>query len=607
MAAGSAAAAAMCALALSAGIRVRTLRAAGSPQTVTLTLLSTTDLHGHVEPFDDITNRPANLGLAKIATLVRGVRAERPNVILLDCGDAIEGTPLAYYFAAKDTSAGNPVVAAMNALGYTAMSVGNHEFNFGLNALWRAKHQAHFPWLAANLGQQAAAGIGYFPPYIIRTVAGIRIAIVGFVTPTVPRWEIPAHYRGYQFEPITDAARRVIPQVRRQADLVVALVHSGIDRDPGTGREFNAIYPEENVAWELADENPGIDVEFYGHTHQEMPELFVHGVLLAQARNWGQSLAEADVTMEREAGAGWRVASKHSRTIPVTEAVAADPAIEKLDAGANAAVERYLDTPLANSPEALSGATGRIDDNALVDLIHAAQMIEGIADVSLATMFIPSAEFPSGQVTIRQMFALYPYENWLYTVQMTGAQLQAALEHAASFLPAWPTPPDRLRLPSYNADSAEGVNYRMDLTRPVGERIVDLTFRGQPLRPDQKLRVAINNYRYTGGGGYAMLAGLPVVYRSPDEDRDMIIRYLRAGHAIPAAPDGNWQVVPPEARRALISAAERAKNQFSGARLPARPSLGRQRGSRAARRRFPSVPPQRNDLRKSIDSGWPSC
>jgi 2',3'-cyclic-nucleotide 2'-phosphodiesterase / 3'-nucleotidase len=560
---GGVAVAAMIAFALAAGIRVRALRAGSPPETVSLTLLSTTDIHGHIEPYDDLTRRPANWGLAKIATLVRQARAEKPNVILLDCGDLIEGTPLAYYFAAKDPKAPNPVVAAMNTLDYTAMALGNHEFNFGIGPLLRAKRQANFPWLAANLDQKATSGDAYFPPYIIKRVAGIRVGIVGFVTPAIPHWEIPEHYRGYQFEPIPDAGRRVIPELRRQVDLVVAIVHSGLDRDPATCRKFRATYPEENQAWELAEENPEIDVEFFGHTHREIPELFVHGVLLAQARNWGQSLAEADVTMQRDAGGDWRVASKHSHVIPVTSEVQADARIERLDAHDNSLVQRYLDTPIARAAHALSGATGRIDDNALVDLIHAAQMFEGRADVSLATIFIPSAEFPAGRVTIRDIFALYPYENWLYTVEMTGAELKAALEHAASYFPSWPAPAGRLRLPSYNADSAEGVAYRVDLTKPVGKRIVDLSYRGQPLRPDQKLRVAINNYRYTGGGGYGMLAGLRLVYRSPKEEREMIIDYLRGGHPVPATPDGNWEVIPPEARQALVRAAEMAEKQFA--------------------------------------------
>jgi 2',3'-cyclic-nucleotide 2'-phosphodiesterase/3'-nucleotidase len=540
------------ALLICSGSALAHRRAPATPKTITLTLLSTTDIHGHIEPFNDLTDRPANRGLAKIATLVRQIRAEKRHVLLFDCGDLIEGSPEAYYFARRDTAKPNPVIEAMDALHYDAVAVGNHEFNFGLNVLWKAHREANFPWLAANLRQSYKTGPGYFPPYVIKRIAGIRVAIVGFVTPAVPHWEIPAHYRGYQFEPIVATARRIVPELRRKADLVVAIVHSGLDRDPVTGRQYKVIYPDENVAWELAQQVPQIDVLFYGHTHLRMPQLFVHGVLMAQAKNWGESLAEADVTMQHEPSGHWRVLTKHSHLIPVTSAVPADRAIERIDAPYHAELERYLNTRIGKISRPLSGATGRVADNSLVDLIQRVQMFYGKADVSMATMFIPSTRWRAGPVTTREVFALYPYENWLYTVQMTGAQLKEALERAARFFPAWPPENGKLRLPGYNADSAEGVSYKVDLTRPVGQRIVDLTYRGRPLRPGQKLRVAINNYRYAGGGGYRSLMGLPVVYRSRHEERTLIINYLRSGHAVPAEPDHNWEVAPEKARQALL-------------------------------------------------------
>jgi 2',3'-cyclic-nucleotide 2'-phosphodiesterase (5'-nucleotidase family) len=547
--------------------------------TVRLTLLSTTDIHGHIEPFSDVDNRPANRGLAKIATLVERVRAERRHVLLFDCGDLIEGSAEAYYFARRDTAKPNPVIAAMDALDYDAVAVGNHEFNFGLNVLWKAHREANFPWLAANLRQSYKSGPAYFPPYIIKNVAGVRVAIVGFVTPAVPHWEIPAHYRGYQFESIVDTAQRIVPQLRRKADLVVAIVHSGLDRDAKTGRKYEVIYPDENVAWELAERVPQIDVLFYGHTHLRMPELFVHGVLMAQAKNWGESLAEADVTMQRDASGRWHVADKHSHLIPVTGAVPPDSTIERIDAPYHAELERYLDTPIAKIDRPLSGATGRVDDNALVDLIQRVQMDYGKADVSLATMFMPSTRWAAGPVTIRQVFALYPYENWLYTVKMTGAQLKDALERAARFFPAWTGGDAELRLPSYNADSAEGVTYRVDLTRPIGDRIENLSYRGKPLAPGQALRVAVNNYRYAGGGGYRVLLGLPVVYRSGHEERTLIINYLRAGHSVPTEPDGNWEVTPAPARQALVREAEKPQRPFAASAK--RPPERRGRARRA--------------------------
>jgi 2',3'-cyclic-nucleotide 2'-phosphodiesterase / 3'-nucleotidase len=529
-------------------------RAAARENTrVILTLLSTTDSHGHLLAWNELTSRPTNEGLSKIATLVRQIRVTTPNALLLDCGDTTEGTPFAYYFAVKDTKPPNPEIAAFNAMRYDAMAVGNHEFNFGEQEMWKAKSESHFPWLAANLKETYTSGVKYIQPYIIRKVAGIRVGIVGFVTPGVPRWEIPAHYAGYTFEPIVDVAKRVIPEVRAEADLVVVIMHSGLDRNPETGKPFTGgVQVEgENAALETAQQVPGIDVLFYGHTHEEMPKLLVNGVLMAQAKNWGGSLARADVTMERDASGKWAVASKTSTTIHPTADTPQDPEIVKLLEPYEKKVNAYLNTPIATASKALDGALARYEDEPLVDAIQHAQMRYAHADVSLAAMFIPSTHLAAGTVTIRDAFAIYPYENTLYAVEMTGAQLKDALEHAASFYPSWPTPVGaQMRLPGYDADSAEGVSYEMDLSKPVGNRIVNLEFRGAPLSARQKLRVAINNYRDTGGGGYWMYKNLPVVYRSEQEIRDLLIEYLEKTKHFPA-PQGNWKIVPDAAREAI--------------------------------------------------------
>ncbi len=527
--------------------------AAASGARQTITLLSTTDIHGHIEPLDYYANKPSNFSLAKITTLVKQQRAEAPKALLLDCGDTTQGTPLAYYFAVKDPAAKNPTIAAFNEMHYDAMAVGNHEFNFGLTEMWKAKRESNFPWLAANLKEIYTAGDGFIRPYVIKNVGGVRVGIVGFITPGVPRWEIPDHYRGYEFEPIVDAAKRVIPAVRKQVDLLVVIMHSGLDRDPVTGKIFEGQEIRgENAAWELAEQVPGIDLIFYGHTHSEMAELTVNGVLMAQAKNWGGSLARADIAMERDAAGRWRVASKHSRVIKTTDAVAADPAILKLAAPYEAATEKYLDTPIAASERALDGTRGRYEDDPLVDLIQRVQLEAGHADVSMATMFFTGAQIPKGPVTVRQAAALYVYDNTLYTVEMTGAQLKDALEHAAGFYPAWPAVSgEALKLPGYNADAAEGVSYEIDLTRPAGSRVMHLNFHGAPLDLAQKLRVAINNYRYTGGGGYAVYRGLPILEQSGVEIRDLLIDFLTRTGKIPAEADGNWKIVPVEAVAAM--------------------------------------------------------
>lgn len=552
------------ALALWSGIPGLAGRAAAAPEKVTITLLGTTDIHGNIEPIDYYADRPANRGLVKIATLVQQERAVAPNALLLDCGDTIQGSPLAYYFAIKDTSKPNPTIAAMNAMHYDAAALGNHEFNYGLGVLWKAKREARFPIMAANLRQEYKPDSAeYFRPYIVKSVSGVRVAIVGFVTPGVPRWEIPEHYRGYQFESIVESARRVIPEVRKQADLVVVIAHSGLGPDPEAKEQLSTDeLSGENAILALAEQVPGIDLILFGHTHQEVPERMIHGVLLMQPRNWGQSLGRVQVEMEREANGAWRIASKHSTAIPVTESVPVDPEIAALAEPYEKYTQAMLSTPIATSTKDLNGSFARYQDDPLVDLIHKVQMEEGHADVSLATMFMTTAHIPEGQVTARHIASLYIYSNTLYTVEMTGAQLKEALEHAASFFTAWPVPPgERMRMPGYNADSAEGVNYVIDLRRPVGDRVRDLTFQGKPLDPARKLRVAINNYRYTGGGHYDVFKGLPIVYRSSQEVRDLIYDYVSRTRVIPTIADGNWRIEPKEALDAILEEAKRQETR----------------------------------------------
>ncbi len=278
---------------------------------------------------------------------------------------------------------------------------------------------------------------------------------------------------------------------------------------------------------------------------------------MTQPKNWGMSLARADVDMRRTRQGTWEVVSKHSRTIPVTAQVEPDAEMMKLAEPYHEETEKYLDTPIARSERDLSGKYARYQDGPLLDLIQNTQLEAGHADVSMATMLYAGAHVSVGPVTVRQDGFSYIYEKTLYVVQMTGAQLKDALEHAASFFSEWPLPPGGLiKLPSYNADQAQGVSYQIDLTRPVGQRIVNLEFHGKPLDPAQDLRVAINNYRYTGGGGYEVYKGLPILYRSSLEIRELLIDYLSRTKIIPGEASGNWRMTPPDAVAAIEAAAD---------------------------------------------------
>lgn len=525
-----------------------------TPAEVHLTVLATTDVHGNVWPYDYLFARPADRGLAKVSTYVKSVRAQQPNTLLLDCGDTFQGAPLAYLAAAKYPTEPNPVIAAMNAMGYKAMAVGNHEWNFGLRALWQFKEQVQFPILGANIVSTYHDRKRDFEPYVIREVGGVRVAILGMVTPAIPRWEPPENRAGYTFRDLVATAKKYVPKLRRKADVIIIIMHSGLGRDEQTGAPEENIYPEEDHAWDVAEQVPGIDVIIYGHTHRELASKIVNGVLLVQPKNWAQSVAQVELKFVRE-GSGWKLADKQSRVVPMDISIAPDEKILALTRAAQERTEDYLNTVVGKVDEDVSGRTGRLEDSPLVELINRVQMHYGKAEVSLAALFTPSSFLKTGPVTIRDVYRLYFYENTLFTVEVTGAQLKEALEYSARNFKTYPWPASEslaASLPTYNSDTAEGVSYQIDLRRAPGDRIVGLTFEGKPLEPARKLRLAFNSYRWSGGGAYNMLRHAKVVHRVDEQVRELIIQYLRDHPQVPTTVDHNWEIIPGEARQALI-------------------------------------------------------
>lgn len=514
-----------------------------------VTVLSTTDLHGHVHPMDDFTGEPANWGLAKVATLIKNARRLDPELILLDSGDTIQGSPFAYHSAVIEPTNPNPMMAAMNALRYDAMAPGNHEFNFGLDALNLARRSSRFPWISANICLEGSEDPAY-APYIIKQVRGVRVGILGLTTPTIPGWEDPNHYTGLEFTDPIAAARRWVQELRRRnrVDVVIIAMHMGLEEDILSGRLTPGQLPGENAAVRIAREVPGIDLILMGHTHREVPAITINGVLLTQAGNWGQFLSRTTLMLERlEPDMPWQVIGKTATTHPITDDVPPDPQILDITAEAHAATEAWLDRPIGYSPGALSAERSRFEDTAIMDLIHQVQLDSSDADVSLAASFNTEARLSRGELTVRDIAGLYVYENTLVVVELTGAQLKEALEHSARYfgsappglpIEAWVDP----SIPGYQFDMAEGVDYEIDLSQPVGERIINLTFRNRLLSPDQKLRVAINNYRHNGGGDYTMLRDAPVLSRSNVGIRELIIDWVRTHPDLPMHPNDNWRV-----------------------------------------------------------------
>ncbi len=538
-----------------------------------IVILSTTDMHGRIFPIDYYTNKYDNVGIAKVATLVKQARKDDPDLLLLDSGDTIQGTPLEYFHNKKNNAPPDPMMLSMNALKYDAMAVGNHEYNFGLKVLEKARSEAKFPFLSANTYDVPSdKPHTHYLPYIVKEVQGVRIGILGLTTPGIPNWENPPNYAGLEFHETVSETKKWVQLLRtgEKVDVVVIAMHMGIEEDLRTGTPNPSQVPNENAAIAIARQVPGVDVILMGHTHREVPSLVVNnnviktymdlpnqktsghfdeGVLLTQANRWASHVARVDLYLEKsEVDSHWHVVAKSSRTIPVTEKTEIDPEIAKIGEPYDKETQGWLGRNIGESLEELTARDCRFHDTAIIDLIQRVQLEAGNADVSMAACFNPSARIPKGAVTVRDIAGLYEYENTLVTLELTGQQVKDALEHSARYFKEY-QPGKSLndlvdqRIPGYNFDVAQGVTYDIDLTKPFGQRIQNLKFKGQPLSPTQKLRVVTNNYRVNGGGGFTMYKDAPVIYRSSAEVRELIIDWVEKHKTIPTETDNNWKIL----------------------------------------------------------------
>lgn len=533
---------------------------------VELVLASTTDVHGRLRAWDYYQDAedPAR-GLSRIATIVDSVRRANPGrVLLVDTGDLLQGNPLAYVAARRDTTGPHPVIAAMNAMRYDASAIGNHEFNYGLPVLDRALGQARFPFLSANL-ERLDGGRAYAPMTLVRR-AGVTVALIGVTTPGAMVWD-RAHLEGrVRLHDIVATLPAVVRDARAQgADLVVVMGHSGLGGETSYDTVATGL-GSENVLARVAQEVPGIDAIVIGHSHREVADTTINGVLLVQPRNHATSLSLATFALERD-GARWRIASKRGQLVPA-RGHAESPAVLRAVARGHEAALRYARETIGRTTASWRTDSARVQDVPLIDLIQAVQLRATGAQLSLAAAFTLDARLEPGPITVAQIAQLYPYENTLRAIKLSGAQVRAFLEHSARF---WLVEPDGQgglrarpdpRIPGYSFDLLAGAEYEMDLSRPAGRRITSLTYQGRPVAATDTFTVAINSYRAGGAGGYAMVVGAPVVFDSQEEIRELMIGEVRRRGTIEPADVGtvNWHLLPPRRSLRVI-----AYNDFHGA------------------------------------------
>jgi 2',3'-cyclic-nucleotide 2'-phosphodiesterase / 3'-nucleotidase len=545
-------------------------RPVGRPGAFRLTVLGTTDTHGNVYNWDYFKDaeyddsKHNDIGLAKISTLVTAMRAERgtANTLLLDAGDTIQGTPLAYYYAKIDPITGgsvHPMAKAMNSIGYDAAALGNHEFNYGLDTLRTFESQCDFPLLSAN-SVDWSTGAPLFKPYLIRTFKArggkdVKVGVLGLVTPGVAIWDKANVDGQVRFPGIVEQAKVMVPRLKAAGcDLVIVSCHSGAT--PGSSYGDALPFPE-NASRQLAEEVAGVDAILVGHAHVEIIEQFVDSkvtkgkkVLLTEPLKWGMRLSVMDFDLEQRRGR-WQLVGSHAYVLNANT-VAEDPAVADLVREDHAVVRTYVNSVIGTCSLAMSAATSRFEDTAAMDFINhvQAQTVkaalvgtpdENLPVLSIAAPFNADAAIPAGNVTVRDVAGLYIYDNTLLGIRFTGAEVKAYLEFSAAYFKtvsgAGPFNPDDVTgavsptthapIPDYNYDIMGGLDaslaYDIDITKPVGQRITNLTYGGQPIDPAAQFVIAINNYRQSGGGNFPGVTTAPVLYNAQVEIRQLII------------------------------------------------------------------------------------
>lgn len=544
------------------------------PKRYSFTVMGTTDLHGNVFNWDYFTDKEFDdkahndVGLAKISTLVDRVRAERGrgNTLLLDAGDTIQGTQLSYYYAKVDPITArrgpvHPMAQAMNAIGYDAAALGNHEFNYGIPVLRKFEEQCDFPLLGAN-ALDAKTLRPAFAPYSmhrLRTPHGrdVRVAVLGLTNPGIAIWDKRYVDGRMVFPGLEEQAAKWVPRLRSMgADVVIVSAHSG---SSGTSSYGDQLPYVENAAGLVAEQVPGIDAILVGHAHTEIAEHFVTNketgaqVVLSEPLKWGQRLTLFDFDLVWSRGR-WTVERAGAQVLN-SNAVDEDPRITRLLGDEHRKVVAYVNQVIGTSAAAMTTAEAAWKDEPIIDLINHVQTetvraalaggeYGALPVLSQASCFSRTAAIPAGEVTIRDAAGLYVFENTLEARVLTGAQLKDYLEFSARYFvrTAPGAPVDTAQLtnaegtPDYNYDAVSGLVYDIDISRPAGSRIVDLAFEGAPVDPAARFVLAVNNYRASGGGNFPHVAGAQQVWANSEEIRNTIIGWVQTeGTVDPAA------------------------------------------------------------------------
>lgn len=549
-------------------------------KTVTIKILETSDVHGSIFPFDYINNKTAESSLAQVYTYVKQERAKaNQRVLLLDNGDILQGQPTVYYSNFIDSLNPNIVSQVFNFMGYNAASVGNHDIETGPKVYNKVRKELNFPWLAANAVKDSG-GEPYFTPYATFEQDGVKIVVLGLTTPGIPHWLPKNLWPNMHFESMQNTAKRWIERIKKveKPDIIVGLFHSGWDAKYGDQNPSDSL--NENASVLIAQQIPGFDIVLIGHDHDQLNKKFINtagdSVLMLDPTSAARFISEATIKVNLD-NKGKVIGKVINGKLIDTKTFAPDSSFMAKFNGYSKGVETFVNRKIGDFTESTSTKDSYFGPSSFIDFIHTAQLSISHADISFTAPLSYSTYINKGPVYVRDMFKLYKFENFLYVMSMTGKEIDNYLEYSYSHwfntmkssddhiikfkmnkdqtLETRKDGKPQLESNYYNFDSALGINYTVDVSKPDGEKVTILSMAdGSPFDPNKTYRIATSSYRGNGGGGHLVKgAGIPsdqlnsrLVFSTDKDIRFYLMKWIEEQKVVTPKSLNQWKVLPAE-------------------------------------------------------------
>ncbi len=546
-------------------------------QNVKLKFIETSDIHGALFPWDFINNVPKNTSLAQVYTYVQQERADKnQSVILLDNGDLMQGQPMVYYSNFEKVDQINISARVLNYMKYDAATVGNHDIETGHAVYDKVEQEFNFPYLAANAVENKT-GEPYFKPYTILNRQGVKIAILGLITPSIPKWLPEDIWSGMHFTDMIESARKWVKIIKKQEkpDLLIGLFHSGVD--PNYNGQ-NADMPlNENATQLVAEQVPGFDVVFAGHDHKSWNKSVVNTngdkVLIMGPLSSARTVTEVSIIMNKNKKSDQWDKEISGNIIQIKDFIADEDFMNHFNADIEE-VKNYVSKPIGRFTKTISTQESMFGDSPFVDLIHRIQLDLTKADVSFAAPLSFNTKIKKGQIFVRDMFNLYKFENLLYTMEMSGQEIKDYLEYSyGNWFNQMKSPDDhllkfkkdengmvvsshgfpQLASSSYNFSSAAGIKYIVDVSKPAGNKITIVSMANdQAFNLKKSYKVALNSYRGNGGGGHLTEgAKIPkneiqnrIISSTPKDLRYYLMKWIENEKIVTPKALENWEIIP---------------------------------------------------------------